>query len=181
MVSPTAVRQWAEKGELNALTTPGGHRRFLPAEVKRFAHTRGMSIEIDRPEKLRVLVVDDDEQYSNYLCEYLTNNIKKITVETASDGFIAGLKVMEFQPEIILLDLMMPGVNGFEVCSLLKAGEDTQSIRIIAMSGFPSQENINNILKSGAEDCLAKPVDTKVLCGLLRESRKSLDKTSRRL
>jgi len=163
MVSPTAVRQWAEKGELNALTTPGGHRRFLPSEVERFARKRGMTLNQGNEGTLRVLIVDDDEQYSRYLVKLLEGFPEQVVIDTANDGFVAGLKIREFKPHIILLDLMMPGLNGFDVCCLLKAGPNTKAIRVIAMTGYPSLENVEKILAAGAEACLSKPVDAQVL------------------
>ena len=158
MVSPTAVRQWAEKGDLKALTTPGGHRRFLPIEVENFAQTRGLTLNLTQPGQLRLMIVDDDVQLARYLGAFFGGFKDELTVEIVNDGFVAGLKVNEFQPDVILLDLMMPGLDGFEVCRLLKSSPSTRSIRIIAMTGFPSQENIDKIMAAGAELCLSKPI-----------------------
>ena len=163
MVTPTAVRQWAEKGDLKALVTPGGHRRFLPADVEHFASERGVYLSLGRSEQLRVLIVDDNEQLTRYLVKLLEEFPEQIVTEVANDGFAAGLKVREFEPDVILLDLMMPGMNGFQVCRLLKAGATTKAIRLIAMTGYPSDENIKLILSVGAEVCLAKPIDEQVL------------------
>ena len=67
-----------------------------------------------------------------------------------------------FSPDIVLLDLMMPQMDGFEVCRMIKQGEH-KNIRVIAMSGFCSQENQQRILGEGAECCLKKPFSTTVL------------------
>lgn len=165
MVSPTAVRQWAEKGALNALTTPGGHRRFLPREVERFARERGLTLNLGDVDggALRVLIVDDDEQLVRYLVKLFDEFREEVITETANDGFVAGLKIREFEPHIVLLDLMMPGLNGFDVCRLLKVGSNTKSTRVIAMTGYASSENVEKILAAGAEACLVKPIDVQVL------------------
>lgn len=163
MVTPTAVRQWAEKGDLKALTTPGGHRRFLPAEVERFARNRGLTLNLRNEGVLRVLIVDDDEQLARYLVTLLEGFPEQVVTETAENGFIAGLKIREFNPHIVLLDLMMPGLDGFEVCNRLKSEPNTKAIRVIAMTGYPSPENVEKILASGAEACLSKPLDQQVL------------------
>lgn len=163
MVTPTAVRQWAEKGDLKALTTPGGHRRFLPIEVEHFAQNRGLTLNITNSGPVRVLIVDDDVQLARYLTAFLGGFPESIVVESVNDGFAAGLKISEFSPDIVLLDLMMPGLDGFDVCRLLKSSASTKSIRIIAMTGYPSQENIEKILASGAEVCMHKPIDEEVL------------------
>jgi excisionase family DNA binding protein len=164
MVSPTAVRQWAEKGDLAALMTPGGHRRFLPREVERFASVRGLTLNHENISgKLRVLVVDDDALLLSYLTCLLEEFSDQVIIETAKDGFEAGLKLSEFAPQVVLLDLMMPGLNGFMVCERLKADPKMSSIRVIAMTGYPSAENDKNIVAAGAEVCLPKPIDAELL------------------
>ena len=84
-------------------------------------------------------------------------------VETARDGFDAGIKVQTFQPCIILLDLMMPDLNGVDVCRLLKQNPATRNIRIIAITGYKTQENVDAIINAGAEACLAKPINSNLL------------------
>ncbi len=163
MVSPVTVRQWAQKGQLNALSTPGGHRRFTRQEVDRFARAHGLTLQPVAADKLHILVVDDDEQFSRYLVELLTGYSEDIAVDIAHDGFDAGRKIQAFHAHVVLLDLMMPGMNGFEVCRMLKAEPETKGIRIIAMTAYPSQENTDLILAAGAEKCLGKPIDPELL------------------
>jgi len=168
MVSPAGVRQWAQKGALKALTTPGGHRRFLYRDVAQFAMERGLTLNTFHRQDLKVLVVDDEPNVSGYiktLLEEFTNN--NITIKIANDGFQAGFLVRDFKPQIVLLDLMMPGMDGFQVCEKLSADPSLKSIRIIALTGFHTQENVERILHCGAEDCLAKPIDSKRLLDLL--------------
>jgi len=167
MVSPTAVRQWAEKGDLKALTTPGGHRRFLPGEIEHFARQRGLTLNFGKGGALRVLIIDDDAQLSRYLVQLFKGFPDQVVTDTAHDGFVAGLKVLEFEPDVILLDLMMPGFNGFDVCRMLKDEPKTKMLRVIAMTGYPSPENVERILNAGAERCLPKPLDETVLLSLL--------------
>ncbi|MCK4950270.1 MAG: response regulator [Gammaproteobacteria bacterium] len=167
MVSPTAVRQWAEKGDLNALTTPGGHRRFLPAEVERFARKKGLTLNLTNTGALRILIVDDDEQLVRYLVGLLNGFQEEIVTETANGGFVAGLKIREFEPHIVLLDLMMPGLDGFEVCRQLKDNPATSAIRVIAMTGYRTEENVKRIIEAGAEACLVKPIEQDSLLELI--------------
>jgi len=162
MVSPVTVRQWAQKGELKALITPGGHRRFRLGDVERFGRQRGLSLR-SRNEVLRILVVDDDRQLSGYLLELLGSLSEPIETEVAKDGFDAGQKVLTFCPDIVLLDLMMPGLDGFEVCRRLKQDHATSDVRIIAMTGYPSPGNMERIRAAGAEACLAKPISVQAL------------------
>ena len=160
-VSPVTIRQWAQKNLIKATTTAGGHRRFLRQDVEKFARQRGMELSSDGPP--RVLVVDDNRSFARYLADLLANQPLSIETETAHDGFDAGRKVLQFDPDIVLLDLKMPGMDGFSVCQQLKDDEATSQIRIIAMTGYYTPENEVKILQAGAEACLAKPFDKAVL------------------
>lgn len=167
MVSPVTVRQWAAKGELPALTTPGGHRRFVRQDVELFAKKRGLTFLPMTTSEMRILIVDDDQQFSDYLKEMLTLASAEVKVEIAYDGFEAGQKIETFQPNVVLLDLMMPGLDGYEVCHRIKEDPRTKSIRIIAMTGYPTEENKEHIISEGAEVCLAKPLNREQLLDIL--------------
>lgn len=166
-VSPITVRVWAQRGLLPALITPGGHRRFHVADVERLARQRGQFVRV-RPERSRVLVVDDDRQLSGFLQELLETRDPPMDVALAHDGFEAGFQLHAFRPQVVLLDLMMPGIDGFEVCRRIKSDSATQPVRVLAMTGFPSRENVERILSVGAERCLTKPLDAEALVALIR-------------
>lgn len=159
MVSAAAVRLWAESGELKALTTPGGHRRFLRSDMEEFARLRNLTLNELKDTKLRVLIVDDDRQFSGYLLKLLGKYPDQIVAEVAHDGFDAGIKVCDFRPDVVLLDLMMPDLDGHQVCKRLLSSATGKSIRVIAMTGYHTPENVNQILAAGAEVCLPKPID----------------------
>jgi excisionase family DNA binding protein len=159
IASSASVRSWAAKGVLPAITTVGGHRRFLKNDVEAFAKERGIAFTTQPSGLMRLLIVDDDVQLGGYLVELLGELPGIEAIKATSDGFEAGQQVHTFKPTVILLDLMMPGMDGFEVCSRLKSNSDTQYIRVIGMTGYMSNENINKIKAAGAECCLAKPID----------------------
>jgi excisionase family DNA binding protein len=173
MVNPVTVRQWAARGLLRSLTTPGGHRRFLLSDVEEFARSRGatpVARHSGRPD--RVLIVDDDLNVSRLIQELIHERDANVETEIARDGFEAGVKVESFRPHALVLDLMMPGMDGFEVCRRLRARPTLNHIRIVAVTGFPSTENVDRILAAGADACLEKPVDSERLLmelGLMAE------------
>lgn len=168
MVSPVTVRQWAQKGLLTAALTAGGHRRFLHQELIRFAHERGLTLNWPGQGTTKILIVEDDEQVAGFLYEFLQGRPGIEAVDIAESGFEAGRKVQSFNPSVVLLDLMMPGMDGFAVCQNLKADPITRGIRVLAMTGYPTADNIERIMDAGAEVCLAKPIDTVRLMELLR-------------
>ncbi len=165
MVSTNSVRVWTDKGLLKAETTLGGHRRFPRSAIEEMMKLRTPA---PAPGGLpSVLIIDDERALAETLADGLREALPGIRVETAHDGFEGGLKASSLQPDIILLDLMMPGLDGFEVCRLLKREPTTRHIRIIAMTGFPSEENVRGVVQAGAERCLAKPVRIAALVGAL--------------
>lgn len=156
MVSPITVRQWAQKGLLEARTTAGGHRRFAREVVETFARERG--IEIARPESTpRLLIVDDDRQLNAYLMALFGAQVPSLEVYSAFDGFEAGRLVQLRKPTVVLLDIMMPGMDGTEVCRRLKADPDTAHIRVVAMTGYHTPEVEKKALAAGAQVLLRKP------------------------
>jgi excisionase family DNA binding protein len=164
-VSPVTVRNWASRGELEALVTPGGHRRFSRAAVERFAAARGMVLRFPGGGPMRVLIVDDDKILAGLLDEVLRE--AGAATQVAGNGFEAGLALLSFRPAVVLLDIMMPGLDGFAVCTRIKADPATRDIRVIAMTGYPTSDNVARIREAGAELCLAKPFDLDALTALL--------------
>jgi excisionase family DNA binding protein len=156
-ISPVTLSKWARKGAIQAHQTLGRHRRFTYTEIQRFAREQGMTLFDADDSPTRVLVVEDDPQLSTFLLEALTEDAVGVLAERAGDGFEAGRLIQKFRPQIVLLDIMLPGVDGFEVCRQLQADPETREIRVIAMTGYYSKENAQRILQSGAEACLQKP------------------------
>lgn len=169
-VAAVTVRQWAQKGILAAQVTAGGHRRFEVAAVVEFARARGMTLggELLTSSANRVLVVDDDEQFNGFLCELLRSQQPQLDIASAYDGFDAGRMVQRHQPALVLLDIMMPGLDGVEVCRRLRGDPDTENVRIIAMTGHFTEALEARVLAVGAECLLRKPFSVEELflaCG----------------
>ena len=169
-VSPITVRVWAQKGLLKASTTAGGHRRFERTEIERFAREKG--IEFSQDDGSRVLIVDDDPDHLNLLCDVFREKLPELECETAADGFEAGQKIATFKPHLVLLDLKMPGLDGFKVCKNIKQTPETEKTKVIAMTGYMSDENVRRIRYAGAELCLEKPLDLTRIVELVRSYQK---------
>lgn len=166
LVAPVTVRLWATRGLLPSTTTPGGHRRFLVQDVEEFIARRRQVQEQVVATPSRILVIDDDVRYTRALSSVLTARVPGLHVETAADGFTAGIKCEALRPDIVTLDLHMPGMDGIEVCRLLRGMFGTEKPRIVVLSGLLDEENMRRATEAGANSCLSKlaPMDT-----LLRE------------
>jgi excisionase family DNA binding protein len=171
MVAPVTVRQWAQKGLIEARMTAGGHRRFSMEAVQAFADRRGLGLNEPQPalDESRVLIVDDDRQFNGFLAALFAQRLSELHVDVAYDGFDAGRQLQRLRPHLVLLDIMMPGIDGVEVCRRLKEDRETAGIRVIAMTGHYTPELEQRIRAAGAECLLKKPFSTAQLldaCGL---------------
>jgi len=170
-VSPVTVRQWAQKGLIEARTTAGGHRRFTREAVAAFAARMGVTLpheltgEASHP---RVLIVDDDRQLNAMLVALITSRVPGVEVESAFDGFDAGRRVHRLKPSLVVLDIMMPGIDGVEVCRQIKSDPDLARARVIAVTGHFTPELEQRILAAGAERLLKKPFATEELIAACR-------------
>jgi excisionase family DNA binding protein len=158
-VYPTTVAKWADEGKLKAHTTPGGHRRVRVPDLLEFLKEYEMPIpdELAREGRLRVLVVDDDEMVLSALAAVLRASGEDIEVLTATDGFEAGQIVTMKVPDLVVLDIMLPGLDGFKVCSIIK--EQYPSMKVLAITGYGSKDVREKMLAAGADAFLTKPVD----------------------
>ena len=160
-VTNAAVLKWIDAGKLPVFTTPGGHYRILRADFKDFLQRHGMFIDHSyfgkASSKKRILVVDDESSVVSFIEGALLLE-GKYEVAVAMDGFEAGQQVVTFEPDLIILDIMLPGMDGFEVCSRVKKEKATQHVKVLAITGFATDENIDRILSAGADDYLAKPL-----------------------
>jgi excisionase family DNA binding protein len=161
-VSPLSIINWVNAGRLPAFRTPGGHRRIRREDLGRFMRENGIPL----PEELRdgsgrsrVLVVDDEASIRDVIAESLSHRSNAYEVMTAADGFEAGRLVATFRPDVVLLDLRMPGLDGFQVCRTIKGDPETASTLVIAMTGYHTQETESRIVECGAIRCLAKPIE----------------------
>jgi len=169
-VSPLSIINWVNAGRLPAFRTPGGHRRIRREDLVRFMRENGIPIPEDLREgsgRPKVLVVDDEASIREVIAEHLATRPNRYEVLTAADGFEAGRLVATFRPEVVLLDLRMPGLDGFQICRTIKADPESSSTIVIAITGFYSPETETRILECGAIRCFAKPVEPSTLSAFI--------------
>jgi len=103
-----------------------------------------------------VLIVDDDAEIVELIADILVRD-GRFDVKAAISGYDAGVQTQQFRPDLILLDYMLPDVNGNVVCQTIRRNPEFQNIKIIIISGVIKQDEIDLLLKSGAEDFIKKP------------------------
>ena len=160
--------RWVKSGELKSFHTPGGHFRILKEDLESFMRKKGMLFPLHKhSNKKKILIVDDDPKIRELLDKILSSNGYR--VEVASDGFETGSKILQFKPDLMILDLFMPGMDGFEVCKRIKTNPGASHIKILAITGFDINENRDRIMKAGADGYLAKPFGKRTLLKNIEE------------
>jgi excisionase family DNA binding protein len=159
-VSPQTIINWIESGHISAYKTVGGHRRIKKTDLAAFMTKQGIPIPEEAPseERIRILVVDDDPIIVETIVQALEEDENDYEVISASDGFEAGLQVSHFNPNLLILDIMMPDINGYDVCKKIKGDEETKDIRIIVLSAYLDEEKFKKMKEHGADACFSKPL-----------------------
>ncbi len=159
-VNPTTVQNWVKGKKLRAFQTPGGHRRVRREDLLVFLKEFGMPIpaELSQNPPL-ILIVDDEVDILDMLEALVKSRDEEINVAKAQNGVDALVMIGESKPDLLILDIMIPGMNGFEVCRKLKASPGTQSIRIVAISGDHDPAVRERVLGAGADLFFTKPLD----------------------
>jgi two-component system response regulator VicR len=156
-VSVAAIRRWIQQGRLAAFRTPGRHCRIAEREFERFLRQHGMPPYGVQSRETRILIVDDEPSLVKLLVDVLSADPRGLTLDTATDGYEALIKVGAFRPTLLILDVLMPGIDGVEVCRRLKADNQGQALKILGITAHPAA--IPALIEAGADLCLAKPID----------------------
>ena len=159
-VSPRTIINWIDAGHIEAYRTVGGHRRIKQSDLEAFMRKQGIPIPEGEllMERKRILIVDDDPIIVETLVQALEEDEHDYEIISASDGFEAGLQVTHFKPHLLILDIMMPDIKGFEVCKRIKADEQTRDTKIIVLSAYLDEEKFKKMKDNGADLCFSKPL-----------------------
>lgn len=159
-VSSKTIINWIEAGHLKAYKTVGGHRRIKKEDLDQFLKDKGMPLpeEPKGEERKKILVVDDDKIIVETIVQSLEEDEYGYEMISASDGFEAGLQVSHFKPDLLILDIMMPDINGYEVCQKIKLNPETKDIKIIVLSAYLNDEAFKQMKEYGADACFSKPL-----------------------
>jgi excisionase family DNA binding protein len=156
-ISQQTIIRCFDSGRLEGFRVPGSKFRRIP-RISLIKFMKDNRIPMDGVEsgKKKVLIVDDDAEIIELLADVLVRD-GRFELKTAASGYEAGISTQQFRPDLILLDYMLPDINGNVVCQIIRKNPEFENIKIIIISGVVKQDEIDQLLKSGAEDFIKKP------------------------
>ena len=161
-VTNDGVLKWIKSGKLRAFSTPGGHYRVSAEDFRAFLVKYEIPIDEAFFQGTRrqrsVLIVDDEPDIREVVRRWLRELDDELRVEEAGDGYEAGIKIGSTQPDLVILDVMMPRVDGISLCRSIKENPRTHAVRVLAITAFPEQDNVRKMYDAGADLCLIKPL-----------------------
>lgn len=174
VVNQTAIN-WIKNGYLKAFTTPGGQYRVYSDELINFLKSQGMRIpkelEIEESGLMdsTILIVEDDTEINDLIRQYFEIKLPEFKIYQAFDGFEAGKSVSVNKPSILILDITLPGVDGYTLCKNIKSDPNLNSPYIIAITGMSEEDVKQKILESGADAFYKKPLNMQELVNKIIE------------
>jgi len=175
-VSQQTIIRCFDSGQLKGFRVPGSRFRRIPREaLYRFMKDNGIPTDALESGRRGILVVDDDQAVVDLISDVLAGD-NRFETKVVNNGFGAGMIAKEYHPDLIILDVMLPDINGKTVCELIRADSTMADIKIICISGMVEEDKIQELKAAGADDFLQKPLD---IDELLRRICRLLDIESR--
>ena len=169
-VAPRTVSKWFDTGKLRGYRIPGSRDRRIPADqLIKFMRAHGMPLNGLDGGMLRVLLVDDEPDTLELLQDMFSSNAK-YEVETATNGFEAGMSAERFRPHVIVLDLMLTDVDGRQVCKNIKQNPNLAAVKVVAVSGQLTTRQGQRLLAEGFDGFLSKPFSVNDVISAVEEA-----------
>lgn len=174
-VSQQTIIRCFDNGSLKGFRVPGSRFRRIPRDhLYAFMKDNGIPTDALESGKRKLLIVDDDESLVELMVDVFDRD-GRFEIKTANNGFDAGMLVHEFRPDLVVLDVMLPDINGKEVCTRVRKDATMESVRIICISGMIEQDKVAEIIAAGANDFMQKPFNVDALldrcCDMLEMDR----------
>ena len=156
-ISQQTIIRCFDSGRLQGFRIPGSRFRRIPREsLIKFMKDNNIPLESLETGKKKILLVDDDAEIIDLMVDVLVRD-GRFDVQSASSGYDAGIITEQFHPDLMILDYMLPDVNGNIVCQTIKRNPNFANTRIIIVSGVVNQSEIEDLLQAGAEGFIKKP------------------------
>ena len=162
-VSQQTIIRCFDSGQLRGFRVPGSRFRRIPRDILfRFMKENGIPTDALESGRRKALIVDDDEELVELIRDALEAD-GRFEIRVANNGFDAGMMVKEYHPDIIVLDVMLPDINGKEVCQRVRSDSNMDDVKIICISGMVEQDKIEDLKASGANEFVQKPFEVEQL------------------
>src|SRR5688500_3321234 len=162
-VSQQTIIRCFDSGRLKGFRVPGSKFRRIPREeLIRFMRENNIPTDSLEGGKRRILIVDDDEQIVELFVDVLSRD-ERFEVKTAATGYDAGVLTEQFKPDLMILDYMLPDINGNVVCRTVRHNPELSGMKIIIVSGVVNQDEVDDLLKAGADEFVKKPFNIEKL------------------
>lgn len=162
-VSQQTIIRCFDSGQLKGFRVPGSRFRRIPREqLFMFMRDNGIPTDALESGKRKILIVDDDQELVELITDVLERD-GRFEIRSVNNGFDAGMMVKEYHPDLIVLDVMLPDINGKEVCQRVRSDKATADVRIICISGMVEEDKIGELRAAGANDFLHKPFEVEKL------------------
>jgi excisionase family DNA binding protein len=162
-VSQQTIIRCFDNGTLKGFRVPGSRFRRIPRnELYAFMRDNGIPTDALESGKRKLLIVDDDQELVELMSDTFARD-GRFEIKTANNGFDAGMLVKEFRPDLVVLDIMLPDINGKEVCQRVRADSTMEDVRILCISGMIEDDKIQDLRLAGADDFMHKPFDAEQL------------------
>lgn len=156
-VSQQTIIRCFDSGQLKGFRVPGSRFRRIPRELLfKFMKENGIPTDALESGKRKVLIVDDDEELVELLVDVFDRD-GRFDIKSANNGFDAGMLVKEFRPDLVVLDVMLPDINGKEVCQRVRSDSTLDDVQIVCISGMVEPDKVADLKLAGANDFLQKP------------------------
>lgn len=168
-ISQQTIIRCFDSGRLKGFRVPGSKFRRIPREeLLRFMRENNIPTDLLEGGKKRILIVDDDEQIVELFVDVLSRD-DRYEVKTANTGYDAGVLTEQFRPDLMILDYMLPDINGNVVCQTVRKNGELANMKIIIVSGVVNQDEIDELLKAGADEFVKKPFNIEKLLSRIGE------------
>lgn len=164
-VNPSSINKWVNDGRIPAFRTPGGHRRIRIGDLVAFLEKHKMPVprSLTTMGRRRLLIVDDNQKHLDGLKRRLKGYADRVELAVAASGIDALIQIGAFKPNVVIIDVYMPELDGLEVCRRIKANPETHDVDVLMTSGLLTPEVEEEAAAAGASRCLQKPIDIATL------------------
>jgi excisionase family DNA binding protein len=170
-VGLNTIKRWIASGDLRGIRTPGGHWRIPDLELQSFMHAHGMSPPArDKQEPARVLIVDDAPSVCSLLTAVLEEAEFASEVKCAHDGCTGLIQIGSWQPDVLVLDILMPGINGLDVLDRLRKDRELAGNMAIVVitSAFDQPDVVQAVRQAKPHAIVPKPIDAQEFLSAVR-------------